>query len=83
MKRAIVTVTTENGESFTRQEDFAKGSPERPLSDEDVADKFRSNAASILSERKIGRIVNTTFALEEIETTSDYMRLLTRSRPSR
>ncbi|MDD5219222.1 MAG: MmgE/PrpD family protein [Candidatus Bipolaricaulis sp.] len=83
VKRAIVTVTTENGESFTRQEDFAKGSPERPLSDEDVADKFRSNAASILSERKIGRIVNSTFALEEIETTSDYMRLLTRSRPSR
>ncbi|MGD9676426.1 MAG: MmgE/PrpD family protein [Candidatus Bipolaricaulia bacterium] len=83
VKRAIVTVTLENGESFTRQEDFAKGSPERPLSDDDVADKFRSNAASILSARKIERIVEATFGLEAMGTTRDYMRLLTRSRSSR
>ncbi|MEN6369632.1 MAG: MmgE/PrpD family protein, partial [Thermotogota bacterium] len=57
VKRAVVTVTTESGEAYTCQEDFAKGSPERPLSDDDVAEKFRSNASSILSDRKIERIV--------------------------
>ncbi|MDD5264519.1 MAG: MmgE/PrpD family protein [Candidatus Bipolaricaulis sp.] len=80
VKRAVVTVTTEGGESYTRQEDFAKGSPERPLSDDDVAEKFRSNASSILSDRKIERIVEATFHLEQFEATGDYMRLLARGR---
>ncbi len=80
VKRAVVTVTTESGESYTRQEDFAKGSPERPLSDDDVAEKFRSNASSILSDRKIERIVEATFSLEQFEKTGDYMRLLARGR---
>jgi 2-methylcitrate dehydratase len=80
VKRAVVTVTTEDGRSFSRQEDSAKGSPERPLSDDDVADKFRSNASASLSGRKIERIVEATFRLEEFEATRDYMRLLTRSR---
>ncbi len=80
VKRAVVTVTTEGGESYTRQEDFAKGSPERPLSDDDVAEKFRSNASSTLSDRRIERVVEATFRLEEFETTGDYMRLLARGR---
>ncbi|MCX6094202.1 MAG: MmgE/PrpD family protein [Candidatus Bipolaricaulota bacterium] len=80
VKRAVVTVTIESGESYTRQEDFAKGSTERPLSDDDVAEKFRSNASATLSDRKIERVVEATFRLEEFETTGDYMRLLARSR---
>jgi len=80
VKRAVVTVTTESGESYTRQEDYAKGSPERPLSDDDVAEKFRSNASSILPDRRIERIVEATFHLEQFEATGDYMRLLARGR---
>lgn len=80
VKRAIVTVTMNDGETYTRQEDFAKGSPERPLSDDDVVDKFRSNASPIMSDRKIARIVDATFHLEDVEKTGEYMHLLVRSR---
>ncbi len=79
VKRAIVTVTTQDGRSFTRQEDFAKGSPERPLSDEDVVDKFRSNAAHSMSTKKLDRVVDATLGLERFATTSEYIRCLVRT----
>jgi 2-methylcitrate dehydratase len=78
VKRAIVTVTTKDGRSFSRQEDFAKGSPERPLSDEDVVDKFRSNASHAMAAKAMDRIVDATFGLERFQTTGDYVRCLVR-----
>jgi len=78
IKRAIVTVTTCDGRSFTRQEDYAKGSPERPLSDEDVVDKFRSNAAHALSSKAMDRVVDATFGLERFAATGDYVQCLVR-----
>jgi len=78
VKRAIVTVTTTDGRSFTRQEDYAKGSPERPLSDEDVVDKFRSNAKHAMTAKALDRIVDATFHLERFDTTGEYMRCLVR-----
>jgi 2-methylcitrate dehydratase len=78
IKRAIVTVTTKDGRSFSRQEDFAKGSPERPLSDDDVVDKFRSNAAHAMTAKAMDRIVDATFGLERFRTTGEYVRCLVR-----
>lgn len=78
VKRAVVTVTTKDGRSFARQEDYAKGSPERPLSDEDVVDKFRANASHAMSGKTLDRIVNATFDLERFETTGEYVRCLVR-----
>jgi len=66
VKRAIVTITTEAGESFSRQEDHAKGRPERPLSDEELVEKFRSNAAAAVDERSTERIIDATFSLETV-----------------
>ncbi len=78
VKRAIVTVTTTDGRSFTRQEDFAKGSPERPLSDDDVVDKFRSNASHAMTAKAMDRIADATFGLERFATTGEYVRCLAR-----
>jgi 2-methylcitrate dehydratase len=78
VKRAIVTVTTTDGRSFTRQEDFAKGSPERPLSDDDVVDKFRSNASHAMTAKAMDRIVDATLGLERFATTGEYVRCLVR-----
>ena len=78
VKRAIVTVTTTDGRAATRQEDFAKGSPERPLSDEDIVDKFRSNAAHAMKAKALDRIVDATFGLEKTATTGEYVRCLVR-----
>ncbi len=78
VKRAVVTVTTQAGRSFTRQEDFAKGSPERPLSDDDVVDKFRSNAGHAMTAKALDRIVDATFGLEQFADTAKYVRCLVR-----
>jgi 2-methylcitrate dehydratase len=78
VKRAVVTVTTLDGTSYTRQEDFAKGSPERPLSDDDVVDKFRANASHAMSAKALDRIVDATLHLEGFKTTGEYARCLVR-----
>ena len=78
VKRAIVTITTEDGASFTKQADHAKGRAESPLSDEELIDKFRANAAHVMSESQMNKVVDATFALETIATVGDYMKLLTR-----
>lgn len=80
VKRAIVTVTTEDGRSFTQQADHAKGRAENPLSDEELVDKFRSNASHVMSDAKQERIVQATFSLETMPTVGEYMQLLTRDR---
>ncbi len=80
VKRAIVTITTKGGATHTKQEDFAKGQPERPLSDEELVAKFRSNAEAVMSRRRQERVVERTLALEKVDRVSDYMRLLVRDR---
>jgi len=79
-KRAIVTITTEDGASFTKQADHAKGRAESPLSDDELIDKFRANASHAMSESQMDRIVDTTFALENVGTVGEYMKLLTRDK---
>ena len=80
VKRAIVTITTRDGRSFTRQEDHAKGRAERPISDDELIDKFRANASHAMSDERMDRIVEATFALEDLADVGDYMKLLVRDR---
>ncbi|HDS29163.1 MAG TPA: MmgE/PrpD family protein, partial [Candidatus Acetothermia bacterium] len=80
VKRAIVTVTTEDGQSFTQQADHAKGRAENPLTDDELIDKFRANASHVMSEAQQEKVVSATLALETMPTVGEYMRLLTRDR---
>jgi len=80
VKRAIVTITTADGQSFTVEEDHAKGRAENPLSDDELVAKFRANASGAMTERGMDRIVDATFALEEISNVAEYMRILGRDR---
>ena len=80
VKRAIVTITTEDGRSYTVQEDHAKGRAENPLSDDELVAKFRANAAHAMTDASMDRIVDATFALEEISAVDGYLRLLVRDR---
>jgi len=80
VKRAIVTITTDDGQSYTVQEDHAKGRAERPLTDDELVAKFRANASYALTENAMDKVVDATFALEEIATVGDYMKLLVRDK---
>jgi len=76
VKRAIVRITTNDGSAYEEQVDHAKGSPENPMSDDEVVAKFRANAAGVLTPEKQGRVIEATWALEDFVDISDYMQLL-------
>ena len=75
VKRAIVTIKTPKGE-YKKQEDFAKGQPERPLSEEELISKFKANAEKKVSSSKIEDIIKVTQELENIDEIEKYMKLL-------
>jgi len=75
VKRAIVTIKTPQGE-FKKQEDFAKGQPERPLSEEELVSKFKANSEKKISPSGMEDIIKATQELENIDEIGEYMKLL-------
>jgi len=75
VKRAVVTIKTPKGE-FKKQENFAKGQPERPLSEEELISKFKANSKIRVSSSRVENIIKATQELENINKTGDYMKLL-------
>ncbi len=75
VKRARVSITTTTGEKYTAQVDYAKGSPENPLTDEELVAKFRANASGVLSSEQMDRAIEATWKFEEIDDLGEYMAL--------
>jgi len=75
VKRAIVTIKTSQGE-YKKQEDFAKGQPERPLSEEELISKFKANSEKKISPPRMEDIIKATQELENIDEIGEYMKLL-------
>ena len=75
VKRAIVTIKTSNGE-FKKQEDFAKGQPERPLSEKELISKFIANSEKKISSSRMEDIIKATKELENIDEIGEYIKLL-------
>jgi 2-methylcitrate dehydratase len=75
VKRAIVTIKTSRGE-HKKQEDFAKGQPERPLSEEELISKFKANSEKKISPSRMEDIIKATQKLENIDEIGKYMVLL-------
>jgi len=75
VKRAVVTIKTSQGE-YKKQEDFAKGQPERPLSEEELISKFKANSEKKISPSRMEDIIKATQELENIDEIGKYMTLL-------
>ena len=78
VKRAIATLTTTEGQTFSETVDHAKGSPQNPLSDEEVIAKFRANAAGVMNKAQQEAIIDATWNFDAFEDLGEYMRLLVR-----
>jgi len=76
VKRARVQITTLPGSIHAAQVDHAKGSPQNPMSDEEIIAKFRANAGGVVSSHRMDEIIQATWAFDEIEDIGMYMRLL-------
>lgn len=76
VKRARVTITDLKGDTHTAQVDHAKGSPQNPMSDNEIISKFRANAAEVLSPEQQDKVIDLTWKFDEIEDLGEYMGLL-------
>ena len=75
VKRAIVSIKTSRG-VYKKLEDFAKGQPERPLSDEELISKFKANAKEKISSQRMEDIIEATKEIENVERIGEYIKLL-------
>lgn len=62
---ARVTVTMEDGQSFTETVMLPKGDPGAPLSDAELEDKFRGNCEPVLGGAQTARLRDATLRLAE------------------
>ena len=73
---ARVSVTTRDGRVFKHEILNRRGSPENPLSHEDVEYKFRNVVESCLSKVNIDRVIALTDRLDTTDDTSELFGLL-------
>jgi 2-methylcitrate dehydratase PrpD len=76
VKRARVTITDNQGNSHTAQVDHAKGSPQNPMTDEEIISKFRANAADLLDTDTQDKVIDLTWRFDELDEISSYLELL-------
>jgi 2-methylcitrate dehydratase PrpD len=79
---ARVMIKTYDGRQFKHEILNRRGSPENPLSHEEVVYKFRNVVASCLSTREIDRVIALTEQLDRANDTSELFDLLAAARRS-
>jgi 2-methylcitrate dehydratase len=78
VKRAIVTITTKDGRTFSKREDFARGEPTRPLSEEELIAKFHANAKKALGKKRREELIQATLSIDQCRDICKYVSLLIR-----
>lgn len=73
---ARIVVTLDGGEILTAELMFPKGDPQNPLSDGELAQKFRDNADGFLSPDESDRMVDRVMRLPELADLSELTRPL-------
>lgn len=71
-----VSVELKDGRRFTYTARIAKGHPQNPMTEEEVLNKFRSNAKSVISEEQSAELVQDVQHLETIGNVRKLIELL-------
>jgi 2-methylcitrate dehydratase PrpD len=82
----IIDIELNDGRTVSGRADFGKGSPVNPMSDAELADKFRECAAwGRLPDRQADKVIDMVFGLEKLKSVRELMRLVApaRSAPKR
>jgi 2-methylcitrate dehydratase len=69
-------ITTIDGKTLKCRIDFPKGSPENPLTDEEVVTKFRRFAGKYLDNLAVEEIIEKVYRIEKVEDLSELTTLL-------
>ncbi len=81
----IIDIELTDGRKISGRADFGKGSPANPMSDDELADKFRECAAwGKLPKASAEKVIKLVFSLEKLKSIGELTRLLrkTAARPS-
>jgi len=80
----VIDVELNDGRILSGRADFGKGSPSNPMSDGELAGKFRECAAwGKLPKASAEKIVKMVFDLEKLKSVRDLTRLLAIGAPRR
>lgn len=74
--QAVVEARLESGETVRMRCDKPRGAPENPLTRSQVEGKFRTYAASVLSDSAINEIIDIVADIEDLESAGTLMTLL-------
>jgi 2-methylcitrate dehydratase PrpD len=73
----IIEIELTDGRKISGRADFGKGSPTNPMSDTELADKFRECAAwGKLPKANAEKVIELVFGLEKVKSIRELMRLL-------
>ncbi|MGZ8266074.1 MAG: MmgE/PrpD family protein [Burkholderiales bacterium] len=73
----IIDIDLSDGRTLNGRADFGKGSPTNPMTDDELADKFRECAAwGGLAKASAEKIVDRVFGLEKVKSVRELTRLL-------
>ncbi len=75
LQRVIVTITSNDGRSFTEQLDYPKGDPRNPLTDQEIEEKFAALADGVLSPQTQKKLKDVIWNLEKVGSVSKLMTL--------
>ena len=76
---AIVEITFNDGTRVAERNDTVRGTPENPMSAEEVAAKARDLIAPVLGDEKCSKLIEGIFALEDLEHIGQLRPLLQRA----
>ncbi|NND49889.1 MAG: MmgE/PrpD family protein, partial [Rhizobiales bacterium] len=74
---AIVEITLSDGRTLSRRVEYYRGDPNRPLSPDDVAGKFRDCAGMVLASERTENVLDLMINLESLKDTNELVTLLT------
>jgi 2-methylcitrate dehydratase len=72
----ISEITLKDGRVFRTRVDHPRGHARNPMTDEEVESKFRSMASRVMPREQMERLVETIWALEELQDIGELTRLM-------
>jgi len=80
LQRTHVTIETSAGAKLIRQLDHPRGSPQHPLTDAQVEEKYRALAAPVLSEAAQAQLLEAIWSLDSMASVHELGELCTATR---
>lgn len=72
----LLEVRTVAGKTYTERTDYCKGDPQKPMSHDEIIEKFLSQTKDIISDEKAQKIINIVEEFEKLEDMGSLVRLL-------